>query len=192
MPDIRIINARSHNLQGVSCRIPLGALTVVTGVSGSGKSTLAFDTLYAEGQRRYVTSLSTYARQFLERLPRPDVDSISNLPPAIAIERRKRVTSARSTVGTATEILDYLRILYAKIGETRCPDCDRRVEPGTVEAVGGRILERWHGQRISLGAPLSQRRGESAAAMRERLAAEGFTRLLDAEAGLVDVSESSG
>jgi excinuclease ABC subunit A len=191
MPDIRIINARSHNLQGVSCRIPLGALTVVTGVSGSGKSTLAFDTLYAEGQRRYVTSLSTYARQFLERLPRPDVDSISNLPPAIAIERRKRVTSARSTVGTATEILDYLRILYAKIGETRCPDCDRRVEPGTVEAVGGRILERWQGQRIALGAPLSQRRGESAAAMRERLAAEGFTRLLDAEAGLVDVSEIS-
>jgi excinuclease ABC subunit A len=148
MPDIRIVNARSHNLQGVSCRIPLGALTVVTGVSGSGKSTLAFDTLYAEGQRRYVTSLSTYARQFLERLPRPDVDSISNLPPAIAIERRNRVTSARSTVGTAMEILDYLRILYAKIGETRCPDCDRRVEPGTVEAVGGRILERWLGRRI--------------------------------------------
>jgi excinuclease ABC subunit A len=191
MPEIRIVNARSHNLQGVSCRIPLGALTVVTGVSGSGKSTLAFDTLYAEGQRRYVTSLSTYARQFLERLPRPDVDSISNLPPAIAIERRNRVTSARSTVGTAMEILDYLRILYAKIGETRCPDCDRRVEPGTVEAVGGRILERWQGQRISLGAPLSQRRGENAAAMRERLAAEGFTRLLDAEAGLVDVSEIS-
>jgi excinuclease ABC subunit A len=191
MPDIRIVNARSHNLQGVSCRIPLGALTVVTGVSGSGKSTLAFDTLYAEGQRRYVTSLSTYARQFLERLPRPDVDSISNLPPAIAIERRNRVTSARSTVGTAMEILDYLRILYAKIGETRCPDCDRRVEPGTVEAVGGRILERWLGRRIALGAPLLPRRGESPAAMRERLASEGFTRLLDAEAGLVDLSEIS-
>jgi excinuclease ABC subunit A len=191
MPDIRIVNARSHNLQGVSCRIPLGALTVVTGVSGSGKSTLAFDTLYAEGQRRYVTSLSTYARQFLERLPRPEVDSISNLPPAIAIERRNRVTSARSTVGTAMEILDYLRILYAKIGETRCPDCDRRVEPGTVEAVGGRILERWQGQRIALGAPLLPRRRESPAAMRERLASEGFTRLLDAEAGLVDLSEIS-
>ena len=98
MAHIQIRNARSHNLQGVTCRVPLRALTVVTGVSGSGKSTLAFDTLYAEGQRRYVTSLSTYARQFLERLPRPDVDSISNLPPAIAVERRNRVTSARSTV----------------------------------------------------------------------------------------------
>ena len=191
MPDIRIENARSHNLQGVSCRIPIGALTVVTGVSGSGKSTLAFDTLYAEGQRRYVTSLSTYARQFLERLPRPEVDSISNLPPAIAIERRNRVTSARSTVGTATEILDYLRLLYAKVGETRCPDCDLRVEPGTVEAVGGRILERWEGKRIALGAPLPRRDNERPAALRARLCAEGFARLLDAEGGVVDASEIS-
>ena len=119
--EIRIQNARSHNLVGVNCRIPLGSLTVVSGVSGSGKSTLAFDTLYAEGQRRYVASLSAYARQFLERLPRPEVDFISNLPPAIAIERRNRVTSVRSTVGTATEILDHLRLLYAKIGETWCP-----------------------------------------------------------------------
>ena len=141
MAHIQIQNARSHNLQGVTCRVPLRSLTVVTGVSGSGKSTLAFDTLYAEGQRRYVTSLSTYARQFLERLPRPDVDSISNLPPAIAVERRNRVTSARSTVGTATEILDYLRLLYATVGETRCPDCDRRVMPGTVQAIAGRITE---------------------------------------------------
>jgi excinuclease ABC subunit A len=173
----------------VSCRIPLYALTVVTGVSGSGKSTLAFDTLYAEGQRRYVTSLSTYARQFLERLPRPDVDSISNLPPAIAIERRNRVTSARSTVGTATEILDYLRLLYAKIGETRCPDCDLRVEPGTVEAVGGRILGRWEGKRIAVAAPLLRRRQESASALRERLGAEGFTRVLGADGVVVDIGE---
>ena len=108
---IRIENARSHNLKGASCRLPLRALSVITGVSGSGKSSLAFDTLYAEGQRRYVTSLSTYARQFLERLPRPDVDFISNLPPAIAIEQRNRVTNARSTVGTATEIIDHLRHL---------------------------------------------------------------------------------
>jgi excinuclease ABC subunit A len=171
----------------VSCRIPLGSLTVVTGVSGSGKSTLAFDTLYAEGQRRYVTSLSAYARQFLERLPRPDVDFLSNLPPAIAIERRNRVTNARSTVGTATEILDHLRLLYAKIGETRCPDCDRDVEPGTVQAVTGRILERWPRERVSLGAPLVRRKGERADALRERLLADGFTRLLAESGGVVDL-----
>ena len=132
---ISIQNARSHNLRGVSCRIPLRSLTVITGVSGSGKSTLAFDTLYAEGQRRYVTSLSTYARQFLERLPRPDVDAISSLPPAIAIEQRNRVTNARSTVGTATEIQDHLRLLFATLGRTQCPDCDLSVQPGTVAAL---------------------------------------------------------
>jgi excinuclease ABC subunit A len=140
---IVVENARSHNLKNASCRIPLRALSVITGVSGSGKSTLAFDTLYAEGQRRFVTSLSTYARQFLERLPRPEVDHISNLPPAIAIERRNRVASVRSTVGTATEILDYLRLLFAKIGETRCPDCDRRVERSNPERVADAILGRW-------------------------------------------------
>src|SRR3990170_3735221 len=128
--EIEIRGARSHNLKGVSCRIPLRRLCVVTGVSGSGKSSLAFDTLYAEGQRRYVTSLSTYARQFLERLPRPEVDFLSNLPPAIAIVQRNRVTNARSTVGTATEILDHLRLLWARVGETFCPACERRVEPG--------------------------------------------------------------
>jgi excinuclease ABC subunit A len=175
----------------VSCRIPLGSLTVVTGVSGSGKSTLAFDTLYAEGQRRYVTSLSTYARQFLERLPRPDVDFVSHLPPAIAIERRNRVTNARSTVGTATEILDHLRLLYAKIGTTICPDCGLRAAPGSVEAVTGRILERFAGARLSLAAPLLRRDGETAGALRERLAREGFTRLLDAEGRVLDVTDVS-
>jgi excinuclease ABC subunit A len=184
--------ARSHNLRDVSCRIPLGSLTVVTGVSGSGKSTLAFDTLYAEGQRRYVTSLSTYARQFLERLPRPEVDFVSHLPPAIAIERRNRVTNARSTVGTATEILDHLRLLFAKIGETHCPDCQRRVEPGTVEAVAGRILERWAGERISLAAPIVSLERETAARLRERLVREGFSRVLDAAGRTLDLSELSG
>jgi excinuclease ABC subunit A len=162
---------------------------VITGVSGSGKSSLAFDTLYAEGQRRFVTSLSTYARQFLERLARPDVDLISNLPPAIAIERRNRVTNARSTVGTATEILDHLRLLFAHAGQTRCPDCDRRVEPGTVEAVAERILARFAGQRISIGAPLVGRRGERPGALRERLLREGYTRLLDEAGSVRDVAE---
>jgi len=189
MAEIAIEGARSHNLKGVSCRVPLGSLTVVTGVSGSGKSTLAFDTLYAEGQRRYVASLSTYARSFLERLPRPDVDFVSNLPPAIAIERRNRVVNARSTVGTATEILDLLRLLYAKIGETRCPDCDLPAEPGTVEAVADRILERFGGTRVSIGAPIRRGPGESLAGLRERLAREGFGRVLDATGALREVGE---
>jgi excinuclease ABC subunit A len=194
--EILIHNARSHNLRGLSCRVPLGSLTVISGVSGSGKSTLAFDTLYAEGQRRYVTSLSTYARQFLERLPRPEVDFISNLPPAIAIERRNRVTNARSTVGTATEIQDHLRLLLAKIGELRCPDCDLRVAPGTVAAVAERIFARFAGRRVCIGAPLAgdgelpPRAGRSAAeAWREALLREGYGRLLDASGELVDLAE---
>ncbi len=187
--EIRIENARSHNLKGVTCTIPLGRLTVISGVSGSGKSTLAFDTLYAEGQRRYVTSLSTYARQFLERLPRPDVDRITNLPPAIAIEQRNRVTNARSTVGTATEILDHLRLLFAKIGETRC--CGAVVEAGTVEAVCERILSRWEGKRVSIGTELPGRRARPAGRLMEELAREGYGRLLSAEGEVVDVTELS-
>jgi excinuclease ABC subunit A len=174
--EIRIENARSHNLRGVSCRIPLGKLTVISGVSGSGKSSLAFDTLYAEGQRRYVASLSTYARQFLERLPRPDVDLVSNLPPAIAIEQRNAVTNARSTVGTATEILDHLRLLYARLGETWC--CGERVAEATVDRVTSRILARFAGERVTLSAALSPAKGAAARELRERLVREGYTRLL--------------
>ena len=186
-PAILIQGARSHNLRNVSCRIPLGSLTVVTGVSGSGKSTLAFDTLYAEGQRRYVTSLSTYARQFLERLPRPEVDRISHLPPAISIERRNRVTNARSTVGTATEILDHLRLLFAKVGRTFCASCQRPVEPGTVEAVTGRILQRFDGAAVSLGAPLVAWAKEKVGEQRDRLLQEGFARALNAQGQVVDL-----
>ena len=187
--EIEIRGARSHNLKGVSCRIPLRSLCVVTGVSGSGKSSLAFDTLYAEGQRRYVTSLSTYARQFLERLPRPEVDFISNLPPAIAIEQRNRVTNARSTVGTATEILDYLRLLWARVGETFCPECDRKVEPGNVEAVTERILARWEGKRGLLGVGLRAVKGERASELAERLAREGWGRVVDEQGAVLDVAE---
>jgi excinuclease ABC subunit A len=188
---IRIENARSHNLRGVSCEIPLRGLTVVTGVSGSGKSTLAFDTLYAEGQRRYVASLSTYARQFLERLPRPEVDSISHLPPAIAIEQRNRVTNARSTVGTATEILDHLRLLWARVGATRCPACDLPVEPGTAEAVAERVLARFPGARAFLGVPLRAAKREAARALRERLLREGWSRLLTAGGEVVELEALS-
>jgi excinuclease ABC subunit A len=186
---IRVEGARSHNLRDVSCAFPLRRLTVVTGVSGSGKSTLAFDTLYAEGQRRYVASLSTYARQFLDRLPRPEVDAISNLPPAIAIEQRNRVTNARSTVGTATEILDHLRLLWARAGETRCRACDLPAEPGTAEAVSGRIRARWEGKRLSIGVALPADRSGGAAAVRERLLRDGWSRLLDAGGRAVPLEE---
>ncbi len=171
--------------------MPLRRLTAITGVSGSGKSTLAFDTLYAEGQRRYVASLSTYARQFLERLPRPLVDSIGHLPPAIAIEQRNRVTNARSTVGTATEVLDLLRLLYAKIGETRCPDCDLRALPGDAEAVAQRIRARFDGKRVSIATPLPEAKRSASAALRERLLVDGYTRLLDGAGQVADLGELS-
>ncbi|MBW2231924.1 MAG: excinuclease ABC subunit UvrA [Deltaproteobacteria bacterium] len=188
--EIRIENARAHNLKGVSCRIPLGALTVVTGVSGSGKSSLAFDTLYAEGQRRYVTSLSTYARQFLERLPRPAVDAISSLPPAIAIEQRNRVRNARSTVGTSTELLDHLRLLFANAGRTHCPDCDRFVLPGGVTGVSDRLAERFAGRRLTIAVPIVRAKRETAKAWRDRLASEGYTRVVDATGRVVDLVET--
>ena len=113
---IRIVNARQHNLQGITVELPHRALTVITGPSGSGKSSLAFDTLYAEGQRRYIESLSTYAKQFLERMPKPQVDHLEGIAPSVAIEQRNPTVSSRSTVGTATEVYDYLRLLFARSG----------------------------------------------------------------------------
>ena len=130
--------------------IPRGALTVITGVSGSGKSSLAFDTLYAEGQRRYVESMSTYARQFLERMQRPDVDSVEGVPPAIAIEQRNTVRNARSTVGTVTEVSDYLRLLFARVGEVHCPSCDALVARDTAQAAADRVLREADGKRVHL------------------------------------------
>ena len=123
--------ARQNNLQGIDVDFPRPRLSVITGVSGSGKSSLALDTVYAEGQRRYVASLSTYAQQFLERLPRPDVDSIDGLPPAIAIEQANPTMNRRSTVGTATEVYDFLRLLYARAGTLVCPECRTPVRPLT-------------------------------------------------------------
>src|SRR6266581_508597 len=120
---LRIHGARQNNLKNVSLEIPHDRLTVVTGVSGSGKSSLAFDTLFAEGQWRYIESLSTYARMFLDRIDRPDVDKIEHVRPAVALEQKNPVRTARSTVGTATEVYDYLRLLYAKIGRVHCPAC---------------------------------------------------------------------
>src|SRR5215471_1560299 len=151
---IRIRGARTHNLKNVSADIPLGRLTVLTGVSGSGKSSLAFDTLYAEGQRRYAESLSTYARQFLERLDRPDVESIEPVPPAIALEQKNGVRNARSTVGTQTEIHDSLRLLFAHGGSTTCPDCAVEAVPGGVDRAVEQLCAAEEGSRAVLVAPV--------------------------------------
>ena len=145
---IEIVGAKSHNLKNINCKIPRGKITTITGVSGSGKSTLAFDTLFAEGQRRYIESLSTYARQFLEKMDRPDVEAIHGIPPAIAIEQRNTVKNARSTVGTASEIYDYLRLLFAKIGEVFCPECHIKVSGDTIEGAVEQILGEHQGKKI--------------------------------------------
>ena len=147
MDDIQLRGVRVHNLRDVDVDIPRGRLTVLTGVSGSGKSSLAFDTLYAEGQRRYVESLSTYARQFLERMERPDVDAIEGIPPAVAIRQAAPAAGGRSTVGTVTEIQDYLRLLWARIGKTWCLKCGRPVEVDTVDRIAERFLAAGGGER---------------------------------------------
>src|ERR1700693_3604802 len=128
---IKIRGARVHNLKNISLNIPKNKLVVITGLSGSGKSSLAFDTLYAEGQRRYIESLSAYARQFLGVMDKPDVDSIEGISPAISIEQKSGSKNPRSTVGTTTEIYDYLRLLYARVGKIHCPNCDAPVSPQT-------------------------------------------------------------
>src|SRR3989338_1624355 len=137
---IYVRGARVHNLKNIDCEIPHNALTVVTGVSGSGKSSLAFDTLYAEGQRRYVESLSAYARQFLERMERPDADEITGIAPAVAIQQRNTTRTPRSTVATATEIYDYLRLLFARVGQTFCSQCGAEVKKDSVDEVAERLL----------------------------------------------------
>src|SRR5512139_2932420 len=131
--EIVIHGAREHNLNNLDVRIPRNQLVVITGISGSGKSTLAFDTIYAEGQRRYVESLSAYARQFLEQMEKPDVESIEGLSPAISIEQKTTSKNPRSTVGTITEIHDYLRLLFARIGQPHCPQCGKEIKSQTVE-----------------------------------------------------------
>src|SRR3979411_2990223 len=149
--EIVVRGARTHNLANVELTWPLGQLIIVTGVSGSGKSSLAFDTIYAEGQRRYVESLSAYARQFLERMEKPDVDRIEGISPAIAIRQKNSIRNPRSTVGTTTEIHDYMRLLYARIGRTYCRSCGRQVVRETAEVVARKLGELPPGTRLLLG-----------------------------------------
>jgi len=174
---IVVRGARQHNLKNLDLEIPRRALTVITGPSGSGKSSLAFDTIYAEGQRRYVESLSAYARQFLERLEKPDVDMIDGLSPAVAIEQKNPTKTSRSTVGTATEIYDYLRLLWARVGRTYCPHCDRELRPDTVQSVTDRVLELATGTRFAVAFPLRRSDKVTDTVLVENLRERGFVRV---------------
>src|SRR5262249_39461089 len=172
---------RVHNLKGIDVWIRTRRLVVVTGVSGSGKSSLAFDTLYAEGQRRYVESLSTYVRQFLERMERPDVDAVHGIQPAIALEQKNAVRSARSTVGTATEVYDHLRLLYAKLGETWCPHCNKPVCAESPDSAMTALRELAEGTRlIILGPteiPARDLAGDGGLSLKRELVRQGFHRV---------------
>jgi excinuclease ABC subunit A len=184
---ISVRGARQHNLRDISVRIPRNTLTVVTGLSGSGKSSLAFDTIYAEGQRRYVETLSAYARQFLDQIERPDVDSIEGLSPAISIEQKTTSRSPRSTVGTITEIYDYLRLLYASVGTPHCPNCGRPIARQTAEQIVARILELGRGERVTVMAPIVRGRKGEFKDLLDQLDQQGFRARVDGE--LRDLSE---
>lgn len=177
---IRIRRARVHNLKDISLSIPHNQLVVITGVSGSGKSSLAFDTIYAEGQRRYVESLSAYARQFLERMEKPDVEDIDGIAPAIAIRQKNSSRNPRSTVATSTECYDFLRLLYARVGRTFCPSCGQRVEKDTVDQVAERMLAQAQGSRWYALFPVNRERHPDTQALRDHLfelRKKGFNRL---------------
>jgi excinuclease ABC subunit A len=178
---ISVRGARQHNLRDISVRIPRNTFTVVTGLSGSGKSSLAFDTIYAEGQRRYVETLSAYARQFLDQIERPDVDSIEGLSPAISIEQKTTSRSPRSTVGTITEIYDYLRLLYASVGTPHCPNCGRPIARQTADQIVQRIVELGRGERVTIMAPVVRGRKGEFKDLLDTLDQQGFRARIDGE-----------
>ena len=177
LDSIVIKGAREHNLKNVDLVLPRNRLIVVTGLSGSGKSSLAFDTIYAEGQRRYVESLSSYARQFLGQMEKPDVDYIEGLSPAISIDQKSTSRNPRSTVGTVTEIYDYLRLLFARVGTPHCYQCGREISSQSSEQIVDSIMELPEGTRITLLAPLVRGRKGEYAKLFEEIAKEGFARV---------------
>src|SRR5262245_39436099 len=176
-PLLRIEGARQNNLKNVSVTIPHDRVTAITGVSGSATSSLASDTLFAECQSRYIESLSTYARMFLERLDRPDVDRIEHIRPAIAIEQKNPVRTARSTVGTATELQDYLRLLFAKVGRVYCPTCGAEARSDTAEAVADALVRDHAGARALICFPLPRSASQDPASLFPALLQRGFARI---------------
>ena len=174
---IEIYKANEHNLNSVDLKIPKGELTVFTGVSGSGKSSLAFDTIFAEGQRRYVESLSAYARQFLGQMDKPDVERIDGLSPAVSIDQKSTSNNPRSTVGTITEIYDYLRLLYARVGTPHCPKCGRVIVPQTIDEMVDRILSLEEGTKIQILSPIVRAKKGEYKQMLSALLSEGFMRV---------------
>jgi excinuclease ABC subunit A len=186
---IRILGARQHNLRGFDLELPDGELVVVTGVSGSGKSSLAFDTLYAEGQRRYVESFSTYARQFLERMDRPAVDHVEGIPPAVAIDQSNPVKSSRSTVGTMTELTDYAKLLYARAGVLHCQECGAPVTRDSPAEIASRLTALPPGTRLILAFPIDARNTLGPEELRLVLGRNGFTRLWDGQ-GAIELAEA--
>ena len=187
---IKISGAKEHNLKNISLELPKNELIVFTGVSGSGKSSLAFDTIFAEGQRRYVESLSTYARQFLGQLDKPDVEYIDGLSPAISIDQKSTSNNPRSTVGTITEIYDYLRLMYARIGTPYCPKCGRKIKPQTLDEIVNKIMQLGEGTKIQILSPIVRgKKGEYSSTFRE-LSQEGFVRVkIDGEVYSLDEDE---
>ena len=184
---IVISGARAHNLKGVDLELPRDALIVITGLSGSGKSSLAFDTLYAEGQRRYVESLSSYARQFLGLMEKPDVDSIEGLSPAISIDQKTTSRNPRSTVGTVTEIYDYLRLLWARIGKPHCYNCGQPIQGQSLEQITDRVLSMEDGKRFMVMAPVVRGRKGEYGRMLAEMRAQGYARaMIDGELRRLD------
>ena len=184
---ITIKGAKVHNLKNIDVEIPKNQFTVVTGLSGSGKSSLAFDTIYAEGQRRYVESLSSYARQFLGQMDKPDVDYIDGLSPAISIDQKTTSRNPRSTVGTVTEIYDYLRLLYARVGIAHCPKCGKVIDKQTVEQMVDRILDKEEGTKLQILAPVIRGKKGEYKQVLEKFQKEGYVRVrIDGETYSLD------
>ena len=193
MDSISIRGAKVHNLKNIDVNIPRNKLVVITGLSGSGKSSLAFDTIYAEGQRRYVQSLSAYARQFLSLMEKPDVDHIEGLSPAISIEQKATSHNPRSTVGTITEIYDYLRLLFARVGVPKCPDHGTDLQSQTISQMVDAILLLPDDERIMILAPIVKNRKGSHNKLLQELANEGFLRArVDGEILLLEATTRAG